>query len=75
MGRRAEVLGGPDVWEVAIWMEDLAAEPDPISTLVEESVLTRSQVDAAQRCRGAYPDEIAARVDLHRSETAATQAH
>src|SRR5450631_3252957 len=35
-GRRAGLLGGPDVWEIAMWVEDLAAEPDPIATLVGE---------------------------------------
>lgn len=70
-GRRAGLLGGPDVWEVALWLEDLAGETDPIATLIEESTLSRSQVDAALRYRAAYPDEIAARVELHRRETTA----
>lgn len=74
-GRRAGLLGGPDVWEVAMWVEDLAAEPDPVAALVEDSSLSRSQVDAAMRYRVAYPDEIAARIDLHRRETAAADEH
>ena len=69
-GRRAGLLGGPDVWEVAMWVEDLAAEPDSVAALVEDSALSRSQVDAALRYRAAYPDEIVARIDLHRRETA-----
>lgn len=32
--RRAGLLGGPDVWEVAMWIDDLAVEPDPSGTLV-----------------------------------------
>src|ERR1700735_2021640 len=43
-GRRAGLLGGPDVWEAVMWLEDLAAEADPIAALVEDSILTRSQV-------------------------------
>ena len=74
-GRRAGLLGGPDVWEVAMWAEDLAAEADPVAALVEDSILTRSQVDAALRYRAAYPDEIAARIELHRRETGAAEAH
>lgn len=78
-GRRAGLLGGPDVWEVAMWVEDLAAEPDPVAdpvvALVKESTLTRSQVDAAMRYRAAFPDEIAARIELHRRETAAADEH
>lgn len=69
-GRRAAIVGGPDVWEVAMWVEDLAREGDPAVTLAAESALTRPQVDAALRYRAAYPDEIAARVELHRRETA-----
>jgi hypothetical protein len=70
-GRRAGLVGGPDAWEVAMWVEDLAGELDPVATLVEESILTRAQVDAALRYRAAYPDEIDARIELHRQETAA----
>lgn len=69
-GRRAGLIGGPDVWEVVMWVDELAAEPDPIATLVEESVLSRPHVEAALRYRAAYPDEIDARVELHRRETA-----
>jgi hypothetical protein len=74
-GRRAKLLGGPDVWEVAMWVEDLAAEPDPVATLIQESTLTRSQVDAALRYRNAHSDEIAARIELHRNVTAAADMH
>lgn len=70
-GRRAGLLGGPDVWEVAMWVEDLAEEPDPVAVLAEDSAVTRAHIDAAVRYRAAYPDEIAARVELHRCETAA----
>jgi hypothetical protein len=73
-GRRAGLIGGPDVWEVAMWIEDLAAERDPAATLIQESTLTRAQVVAARQYRAAYPDEIAARIDLHRRETAAADA-
>jgi hypothetical protein len=74
-GRRAGLLGGSDVWEVAMWVEDLAAEADPVAALIEDSTLTRSQVDAALRYRATYPDEIGARIELHRSETAAAETH
>jgi hypothetical protein len=74
-GRRAKLLDGPDVWEVAMWVEDLTAEADPIAALVEESTLRRPQIDAALRYRAAYPEEIAARVELHRRETAAAETH
>ncbi len=70
-GRRAGVLGGPDVWEVAMWVEDLSTEADPVAALVEDLVLPRPQIDAALRYRAAYPDEINTRIELHRQETAA----
>ena len=71
-GRRAGLVGGPDVWEVVMWVEELSAQPDPVTVLVNELTLTRPQIDAALRYRAAYPDEIRARIDLHRQETAAT---
>jgi len=70
-GRRAGLVGGPDVWEVAMWVEDLSGEVDPVAVLIEESVLGRAQIDAALRYRAAYPDEIDARIELHRRETTA----
>lgn len=70
-GRRAGLVGGPDVWEVVMWIDDLSDETDPIAVLVGESSLSWPQIDAALRYRAAYPDEIGARIDLHRQETAA----
>lgn len=70
-GRRAGLVGGPDVWEVAMWVDELSDEADPVAALAAESVLTRAQVEAALRYRAAYPDEIAVRIELHRRESAA----
>jgi hypothetical protein len=74
-GRRAGLLGGPDVWEVAMWVEDLVEESDPVAVLIEDSALTRSQVDAALRYRATYSDEIVARIELHRRETLDAEQH
>src|SRR5271165_7322704 len=41
-GRRAGVIGGPDVWEIAMWLDDLQSETNPAATLVAESSLTRA---------------------------------
>ncbi|MCP9491149.1 MAG: hypothetical protein MSC31_14930 [Solirubrobacteraceae bacterium MAG38_C4-C5] len=73
-GRRAGLIGGPDVWEVAMWVEDLAAEPDPVATLADDGSLTRPQIEAALGYRADYPEEIAARIELHRRETAVADA-
>lgn len=59
-----------------MWVEDLATtEADPVGALVDDGVLTRPQVDAALRYRSAYPTEVAARIDLHRLETADAARH
>ena len=49
--------------------------PDPTATPVAESILTPAQIDAAIRYRNAYAGEIAARVELHRRETADADVH
>ena len=73
-GRRAGLINGPDVWEIAMWIDDLASVKDPAKSLAREDVVTRAQIDAALRYRAAYPKEIQARIDLHRSHTAAASA-
>ena len=70
-GRRAGVIGGPDVWEIVMWIRDLAAVDDPAADLISDREITRAQVDAALAYCAAYPEEIEARIDLHRDETAA----
>lgn len=69
-GRRAGLVGGPDVWEVSMWVDELMSA-DPAAELAEDGVVTRAQIDAALAYRSAYPEEIQARIDLHRTETAA----
>ena len=73
-GRRAGLIAGPDVWEVALWLDDLGSVVDPAAELASDGVVTRPQIDAALAYRAAYPDEIQARIDLHRNETAAAEA-
>ena len=70
-GRRAGLVGGPDVWELAMWVADLSAEPDPVKALSAESGLPRHQIEAALRYQAAYPEEITARIELHRAESIA----
>ena len=70
-GRRAGLIIGPDVWEIAMWIDDLGDLKDPAKTLANDGLVTRAQIDAALRYRAAYPDEIQARIDLHRSHTLA----
>jgi hypothetical protein len=72
-GRRAGLIGGPDVWEVVMWLDGLSAEVNPAAVLAEDSALTVAQIYATVSYRSAYPDEIAARVELHLRETEASE--
>lgn len=71
-GRRAGLVGGPDVWEVAMWVDELTSE-DPAAELAGDGIVTRAQIDAALAYRSTYLAEIQARIDLHRDETAAAR--
>ncbi|WP_343572875.1 hypothetical protein [Mycobacterium sp.] len=73
-GRRAGVVGGPDVWEILMWIDDLGSDDDAIADLIADRAITRTQVDAALAYRVTYPEEIQARIDLHRDETAAASS-
>jgi hypothetical protein len=70
-GRRAAVVGGPDVWEIAMWLEDLTDEDDPARVLAAEQDLSLQLIDAALHYLQAYPEEIEARIALHRHDTSA----
>jgi hypothetical protein len=47
IGRRAGVIGGPDFWEIAMWVDDLGPIEDPIAELVADGIVTRAQAEAA----------------------------
>lgn len=73
-GRRAGVINGPDVWEIVLWLEDLAETLDTdraAAELIADDVLSRPQLDAALAYYADYPAEITARMELHRAESAA----
>jgi len=73
-GRRAGLIGGPDVWELAMWLDDLGPGDDRAAELAADGVVSRPQIDAVLAYRAAYPEEIEARIDLHRADTAAADA-
>jgi hypothetical protein len=64
-GRRAGLIAGPDVWEVAMWIDDLGSTKDPAADLAADGAVSRPQIDAVLAYRATYPDEIQARIDLH----------
>ena len=73
-GRRVGLIGGPDVWEVAMWIDDLGSTSDSAAELAADGVVSRAQTDAVLAYTGAYPDEVRARIELHRREIAAAEA-
>ena len=54
-----------------MWLEDLANEDDPAQVLTGEQDISRPLIDAALRYDAAYSEEVAARIALHRHDTAA----
>ncbi len=73
-GRRAGVIGGPDVWEIVMWINDLGPVEDAAADLTSDRPIARAQVDAALEYCAAYPEEIQARIDLHRDATDAASS-
>jgi uncharacterized protein (DUF433 family) len=62
-GRRAIVVGGPDVWEIIStwrWLE--GTEEERINALIKDYGLTRWQVEAGLNYTAAHPQEIKARI-------------
>jgi len=57
-----------------MWIDDLGRVKDPAAELAADGVVSRPQADAALAYRAAYPDEIQARIELHRSDTSAAEA-
>ncbi len=57
-----------------MWLGDLADEDDRARVLAPEQDISRPLIDAALRYGEAYPDEIEARIALHRHDTAAADA-
>ena len=51
----------------------LGPTKDPAAELAADRVVSRPQIDAVLAYRAAYPDEIQAKIDLHRSDTAAAE--
>ncbi len=68
------MIGGPDVWEIVMWIDDLGPVDDPAAALTADRAIRRAQVDAALAYRAAYPDEVQARIALHRDYTNAASS-
>ena len=59
-GRRAGVLGGPDVWEIVRDLEGAkaAGHEDPVAHVLSVTDLSEEQVRIAAAYHRAHPDEI-----------------
>lgn len=68
-GRRATLVGGPDVWEIVEALKGTGLKgEEAIAAGAEWGNLTPSQVRTAVRYYADYPEEIDARIELNRSE-------
>jgi hypothetical protein len=63
-GRRAGVVGGPDVWEIVRDVKGSSGEgvDDPISAVSAVTGLDRSKIELAVRYYSAYPEEVDERI-------------
>ena len=57
-----------------MWLEDLSGEDDPAGCWRPSRASPARLIDAALRYRDAYPEEVEARIVLHRHDTAAADA-
>jgi hypothetical protein len=65
-GRRASLLGGPDVWEVVADLQRAKRygdDPAPVDAIVRGTGLAEEQVRLAAAYYTRYPDEIDARIE------------
>jgi hypothetical protein len=66
-GRRAGVVGGPDVWEIVRDVKGSSGEgaEDPISVVSAVTGIDRGKVELAVRYYAEYPDEIDERIRMN----------
>jgi len=51
-----------------MWLDDLGPTEDRAAQLAGDSVVFRPQIDAVLAYRSGFPEEIQARIDLHRAD-------
>lgn len=73
-GRRAGLIGGPDVWELMQALREGKAKGDAAVTETAELLdLTEAQVRTAVRYYAAYPEDVDERIRLHLEEADAAE--
>ena len=67
-GRRAGIVGGPDVWEIVRDLKGAAeaGTQDPIGAVASATGLDRSKVELAASYYAAYPDEVDERIRMQK---------
>lgn len=74
-GRRAALAGGPDVWELMATLKSCKAHGENAMAATAELLkLTDSQMRAALRYYGAFPDEIDCRIALNTEDADEAEA-
>ena len=74
-GRRAGLVGGPDVWEVIGAVRTAPEKGDSrVVALAERLSLTEGQVRTCVRYYGEYPDEIDAWIAANDAESAGLES-
>ena len=74
-GRRAAVVGGPDVWEIVSTLKGgKASGEQAIAATAELLELSQPQVRAAVSYYAAFPDEIDQRMERNIAESDAAEA-
>lgn len=71
-GRRAGLVGGPDLWEIIRDLKNAreSGAANPLLAVCEASALSRSQVELAAAYYGSYSDEIDERIRLNEEAAA-----
>lgn len=66
-GRRAGIVGGPDVWEIVRDLKSAAREGarDPIDVVAAATGLDRRKVELAASYYAAYPDDVDDRIRMN----------
>jgi hypothetical protein len=74
-GRRARLIGGPDVWELVSFVRrSEAGGEDKVAHAAEWFRLPAAHVEAALAYCAAFPDEIDQRIRLNEEATAEAEA-
>ena len=74
-GRRAGVVGGPDVWEIIGALRTAPEKGEArVTALAARLGLSEGQVRTAVRYYGEYPDEIDAWIAANDAESAALES-